>query len=312
MGRRRGARSFLNQNRGSNRRQINQYRNLGKQNNNVTTIVQNYQPIHTVLPGLGMPDELDVTLCYYDDLNIASGLSSNQMTYEGNNPWDPDPQLGGRSADEYVALSRLYRYCRVYGSAIEVNYAIINSDSFQCVVTPKAEKYSMSYEMLMCMPRSKSGRIVSPSGTTSWTIRNDCNTASLYGIPNLDWDINNQFSLFNPDLSTSVTEPVRKWYWHVAFSTVATQNSLNGAAKVRIYYRCHFYGRKYDANLTSVSNDGDEDIDPLLPSGTTLISDPPSPLITITNDVPPSLIDTNTLTDQEFSLVKSLVKKFSG
>lgn len=222
----------------------------------------------------------DCTLCYTNDVQLQSSIGEQQMIYEGNNPWDPDPQLGGRSADQYQVLSQVYKYCRVYGSAIEVNYSTINLDAFQCVVAPKAENSSVSYEMLMCMPRAKSGRIVQAGGFSSSRILNDANTASLYGIPDLDYDVSNQFSLVNAEQSTSVTEPTRKWYWHVAFQNLASQSALNGAAKVRIFYRCHFYGRKFQSVLDTVANDGDEEIPVLAPSGSeTSINDPPEPLL---------------------------------
>jgi len=237
----------------------NRFKNMGKANNNVITF-SNYQPVNATLPSLGFPDTLDVTLAYTNDLQLSSSVGEQQMIYEGNNPWDPDPQLGGQSADQYSVFASVYRYCRVYGSAIEVNYSVINSDGFQALVCPRAENASTSYEIMMCMPRCKTGRLVNANGMSSWRIQNDANTGALYGISNLDYDIANTFSVINPDGSTTSTEPIRKWYWHVAFQNNASQNSLNGAAKVRIFYRCHFYGRKFASNLSSVTSDGDEDI----------------------------------------------------
>lgn len=250
------------------------FKNMGSSNVNSINIFRNYQPSHVVSPhSLGFPDEMDLTLVYSNDLNMQSSVGEQQMIYEGNNPWDPDPQLGGRSASEYHTLMRVYRYCRVYGSAIEVNYNVINGDGFQCTVAPLAEPSAISYEMLMCLPRSKTGRIVTSQGVSSSLIVNDANTAALYGIKNLDWDISNQFSLINTS-DTAATEPTRKWYWHVAFQNNAGQNSLNGTAKVRIFYRCHFYGRKFPTVLTSVTSDGDDAIPTLEPSLETTILDP--------------------------------------
>lgn len=240
--------------------------------------ITNYLPTHgRATAGVGFPDTYNVTLCYSNDLNLASNVGEQQMIYEGNNPWDPDPQLGGRSADQYQVFAQVYKYCRVYGSMIEVNYNCINSDAFQCTVVPLADNPSISYEMLMCLPRAKTGRIVTTSGISSSMIVNDANTASICGIRNLDYDIGNTFSLHNVDQSTTVTEPARKWYWHVAMQTNATQNSLNGACKVRIFYRCHFYGRKFAANLQSVTNDGDDEIPVLVESNTPVIIEDPPP-----------------------------------
>lgn len=272
-GRRRRNRRGGNQNNISLRR--NRFKNLGKSNNNIVSMYNNYQPTYMLNDrSVGFPDSLDVTLCYYNDLQLQSSVGEQQMIYEGNNPWDPDPQLGGRSADQYSVFASVYKYCRVYGSAIEVNYSVINSDSFQCLVTPKAENASSSFEILQCMPRSKIGRIVQAQGINSSLLKNDCNTASLYGIPNLDYDVANLFSLTNTEGSTAVTEPTRKWYWHVSFQNVASQNSLNGAAKIRIFYRCHFYGRKFASVLTTVTDDGDDDLPILAPSLETLVDDP--------------------------------------
>lgn len=270
---RRGRRRRQNRNNNNNSTRHNRFKRQGSTINRIN-LFQNYLPSKVCMSNtLGFPDELDVTLCYSNDLQLQSSVGEQQMIYEGNNPWDPDPQLGGRSADQYSVFMPIYRYCRVYGSAIEVNYNVINQQAFQCTVAPLAENSAIAYEMLMCLPRSKVGRLVNAEGMSSWRIVNDANTASLYGINNLDWDLSNQFSLENTGTSTAV-EPTRKWYWHVAFQNNASQNTLNGSAKVRIFYRCHFYGRKFQSQLTAVTNDGDEDIPVLQPSYETNINDP--------------------------------------
>lgn len=265
--------------RGQLQRQMNNFRQFGRTNYNVSRSFNNNLPSHSINSNSwGFPDTYDVTLVYSNDLNLASSVGEQQMIYEGNNPWDPDPQLGGKSADQYQIFAQAYRYCRVYGSAIEVNYNIINQEGFQVCVTPRAENASSSYEILMTMPKAKTGRFVSLNGMTSWTIRNSCNTATLYGIKNLDYDIANTFSLINGEQSSTVTEPLRKWYWHVAAQCNATQNLLNAALKVRIFYKCHFYGRIYGSVLSSPTNDGDEEIPILVSTPETIIEDPPEPI----------------------------------
>lgn len=251
------------------------FRNNGSKIRNV----HNFQPTHSSATGVGFPDSYDVTLCYSNNLQLASNVGEQQMIYEGNNPWDPDPQLGGRSADQYSVFQQVYKYCRVYGSKIEVDYNIINSDAFQAVVAPLVDNPSISYEMLMCLPRSKVGRIVSVGGITSSKLVNDVNTAAICGLGNLNYDIGNTFSLINADQSTAVTEPTRKWYWHIAFQTNATQQALNGSCKVRIYYRCHFYGRKFQAVLNEVTSDGDMTIPTLVQSDDPTIIDDPEELV---------------------------------
>lgn len=265
-GRRRGGRKGAHQ----------RFKNSIPNGNRFRRSVVNYQPSHvTSGRGVGFPDSFDVTLCYSNDLQLTSSVGEQQMIYEGNNPWDPDPQLGGRSADQYDVFRQVYRYCRVYASHIEVNYNIINGSGFQCCVAPLAENPSISYEMLMCLPRAKTGRVVNVSGITSSKLVNGASSSAMYGFNNLDWDISNTFSLINPDLSTSVIEPTRKWYWHVAFQNNASQSDLNGACKVRIFYKCHFYGRKFNSTLQAVTDDGDTEIPVLVESQSpTLIQDP--------------------------------------
>lgn len=255
------------------------FKNVGSTISRRVNTFHNRQPTKACMSNaLGFPDELDVTLAYSNSLQLQSAVGEQQMIYEGNNPWDPDPQLGGRSADQYSIFKQVYRYCRVYGSSIEVNYNIINQEGFQCTVAPLAENDPISYEMLMVLPRSKTGRLVNAAGITSSRIVNDANTAGLFGINNLDWDVSNSFSLENT--GSSAIEPARKWYWHVAFQTNESQNILNGSAKIRIFYRCHFYGRKFQSQLSTVTDDGDDDIPVLEPgSGGITIDDPPNPIV---------------------------------
>lgn len=270
-----GRRRQRRNNRNNNRINLGRgrFKNTGTPVNQINSR-PNFLPTQITSNSLGFPDEMNVTLAYFNDLQLQSSVGEQQMIYEGNNPWDPDPQLGGVSADQYQVFMSVYRYCRVYSSTIEVNYNIINSDGFQCVVAPLAENDSIAYEMLASIPRSKTGRMVSVYGPSSSRIVNSASTASLYGTQNLDYDLSNQFSLINTGSSVA-TEPVRKWYWHVAFQNNASQNSLNGTAKVRIFYKCHFYGRKYQPNLSTVTSDGTTSI-PILSAGnsTVEINDP--------------------------------------
>lgn len=254
---------------------INQFKRRGSGLVNRVRVCNNFLPSKSMNnEAHGMPDEMYMNLAWSVGTNLQISGAQGAFVFEGNNPWDPDPQLGGTSAQEYQLMINHYRYCKVYGSAIQVNYTCINQASFSAVVVPRTVNVGMTYDVVKSLPRAKVGPLVVNTGTSSARITNDANTAALYGIPDLDYDTNHDWDLDNGESGTTVTEPPRKWYWYIYFSAAASQAVMNGSAEITIVYRCKFYHKRYLDSLQTVTGDGDVAVTEMLSRTTKDITDP--------------------------------------
>jgi hypothetical protein len=230
---------------------------------------QNVTPAVMRAPlSFGMPDVLHVDLLWSGIVNMQTSTAQIAAMYEGNNPWDPDPQLGGTSARDYQILQLMYRYCRCYGSEIDVSACIVNGNGFEVSVAALNKSTGVTYDLLQTLPQFMRGRHLTDGGITETRIKNFCSTKTLFGIQNLNWDLDHSFDLDNGESGTSVTEPSRKWYWYIYASSNGSQTGINCSVNVTIRYQCKFFSKKYLSSLSDVTDDGDDTL-PLM-TGTTV------------------------------------------
>ena len=234
--------------------------------------IPNERPSIGLVNSLGMPDDLYVDLVWAGIVDMQTVTAQVSVMYEGNNPWDPDPQLGGTSARDYQILQLLYRYCRVYASEIEVTGTIVNGNPFELAVFPMNKSVGVSYDLAMTLPRVVRSKPLTESGITSTRLVNYCSTRSIFGIENLDYDLDHNYDLDNSENGTSVTEPNQRWFWYIYASSNGSQSGINCALNVQIRYKCKFFSKIYHNTLSTVSSDGDISLPPMVVSNVKLIN----------------------------------------
>lgn len=245
----------------NNRNQLELYKKGPTDFQNNMSRQRNYRPsVYVNRFSNGLPDEFCVNLVYANQFSVDTVTNQFAFNYEGANPWDPDPQIGGESAREYGFFASAYRYCRTYGSALTADYTIFSGQPVFGVLTPTHDSRGITYTLASSLPRAVKGAAVSLGGITNCRLYNSANTAAILGYPNLDYSLEHTFDLDNGDQGSSVTEPTQFWYWCLYFSSAAGQSGIHVTGSVKIVYKCRFYKKKYLATLQE-NGDVDDPVD---------------------------------------------------
>lgn len=222
----------------------------------------------------GLPDEMYINLTYTAQFSVDLAINQGAIFYEGMNPYDPDIHLGGESSRDYAVLQPIYRYCRCYGSSATLKYTIYAGQPFTAVLSPTLNNFGMAFTLVSSLPRAVTGHAVSLGGISSRSINNSCSSASVFGIPDMDYDLDHNYDLDNREASGSPIEPPNRWFWICYFSTLAGQNGIKASGDIKIVYRCKFFTRKQLATLQEITDsDPTTFVDMLPPQKITELND---------------------------------------
>lgn len=189
------------------------------------------------------PDRIMVKLKFAYVLNI-SGTSSQVYTFVGNSVYDPDPLVGGTSAEGFNEWLAFYDYHRVHRSAINVEVtpdysgATPNQSNARIFVIPStAATWSLSVNS------TASARFVK-TAFLAWTgkglarVRSTMQTAKIFGLHTNTAD---NFNLAGIGLSN----PTTKWYWHIIYQAMnQSVTDIKVFSQISIMYTVEFFNRK--------------------------------------------------------------------
>jgi len=189
------------------------------------------------------PDRIMVKLKFAYVLNV-SGVSAQVYTFVGNSVYDPDPLVGGTSAEGFNEWLAFYDYHRVHRSAINVEVtpdysgSAPNQSNVRIFVIPStAATWSLSTNS------TASARFVKQA-FLAWTgrgvakIRSTMQTAKIFGLHTNTAD---NFNLAGIGLSN----PTTKWYWHIIFSPMnQSVTDVKVFSQIVINYTVEFFNRK--------------------------------------------------------------------
>lgn len=101
-------------------------REISNSNKNQNQIQRRKRVKTTVdrVPFTGLPRDLWIKFKYYQgqykwELNNLNPMRRDVLSL--NDPYDPYTAIGGKSANEFQQLMRLYKYCRTYKADVDIN-----------------------------------------------------------------------------------------------------------------------------------------------------------------------------------------------
>jgi hypothetical protein len=201
------------------------------------------------------PDQYTCSLVYYENSGHADlgtvTIISNQ-TYTLNNPYDPYSAIGGKSANLFVQIMSMYRYCRVLAADVEIKYTddpAANSCPIQTALVYNSEGVSYaSMDDIISLPTSK--RVVQLKMTgrigNTLTLRGRFFPAMSFYMDESQWHNLPAGSPYDITNIGGIVSPVNKAELDFYFAKVNKANVLTVANPytITINYICHFYDRQ--------------------------------------------------------------------
>lgn len=190
---------------------------------------------------------------------VATGTPTDQRRY-GNNPYDPDPAIGGDSTYWFNTLGRVYQYFYCSGSKIRVSFLpdtitatpnttgtifSIQPTGAYCYVLPSVDgtQPTTDFEDLQQAGYSKTKLINRTNGEgRKYVIKHYMNNKKIIGFD--PKNISNYFG-------TVSSSPVNLWFWFFGFRVLNPTDSLTGQTDVVITYYTTWF-RRYPTTVPTV------------------------------------------------------------
>lgn len=195
---------------------------------------------------------------YLKTLTNTSVINS-MVSVRGNNPYDPQAELGGGQPTYYDNYKALYESFVCYGSKISVEFIATNTSNtigYQAVVVPSIKQpYPISAGSVnganLCEQRYSKhkrfrGSIVQVGSDP--VIKSYMSTKKIWGNSNL----NNQYDKVPTDNGT-INNP---WFWNIIITNDTLTPTISCALKYTITYYCKFCDLR-PTNDTMQSNEPD-------------------------------------------------------
>jgi hypothetical protein len=163
-----------------------------------------------------MPPRFRTNLCFSKSVSInnAGGISAN-VRFCPTYVYDIDPTLGSTACPGFAELSVLYRYYRLNGSSITVDF--LNYEAFPATVgviplnfDPTANHSATTTVSYMSDVLMHTGPVGAITGSSVKTIKHAVSTAFYAGAVN-------KHVIDNYVGSSSGTSPANNWFWDVIF-----------------------------------------------------------------------------------------------
>lgn len=187
------------------------------------------------------PDRVMVKLRFGYKLAV-SGTGTQQYSFSGNSIYDPDPLVGGTSAEGFAQWMAFYDYYRVHHSKIELDvFADYTAATpMEAVVTTyviptQSSSYSLTSDSTNASRYVKKCHVAWTGGGYD-SVSNSMDTARLIGLRTIT---NDMYTLSG----TSSSNPTVQWYWQCLFrpmNTLATKLQVD----VRVTYTVELFQRK--------------------------------------------------------------------
>lgn len=193
------------------------------------------------------PDRMFIKM-RFNYLFTASSTVAVEYPYVGNSIYDPDPAIGGASADGFNQWMALYEYYRVHASDLKVNVnadysgASPNYSNVRVITVPSTTAtWTLSVNAAATSRFAKESHI-SWSGGGMCVLNNSITTCKVLGIRSNEGDM---YSLSG----TSSSNPTIKWYWHLLIQGMSTAD-LKVFTEIRITYHVELWKRKDTIELS--------------------------------------------------------------
>ena len=168
------------------------------------------------------PDRMFIKMRFAYIVRV-SGTVAQQYVFCGNSIYDPDPAIGGASAEGFNQWMAFYQFYRVHNSSIRVDVtpdytgASPNYSNIRAIVVPSTTAtWTLSPMAASCSRFARKGHIAW-TGKGLATITNRMSTCKLLGLRSNEGDM---YSLSG----TSSSNPTILWYWHILF------DGMNGSS----------------------------------------------------------------------------------
>lgn len=207
-------------------------------------------------------DATFVKLNYHTRLYIQAGATPKVYIYELNDIWDPDGQVGGKTAYGQEYWAALYQKFTVYGSKIYAELIGTNAvNASQCcdlVYWPTASStIGSDNDFNSVIPYAKQKIIQLGSGRTNYRVKSYMSTAKICGVDKKRISDDPNFSGLTSVSSTGGASPNNLAAWFFSFQSADRVATIDCILNLKITYYVKFYGRKIP--LWNIASSGDTD-----------------------------------------------------
>lgn len=188
----------------------------------------------------------------------ASSTSAVEYPFVGNSIYDPDPAVGGASADGFSQWMAFYKYYRVHASTLRVDVtadysgASPNYSTVRVVTCPSRNSTWTLSPNAMATSRFARKTHIAWSGGGYGRVSNTMTTCKITGLRSDEGDM---FSLSGTDASN----PSVLWYWHTLIQGMS-QADFKVFVEILLTYHVELWFRKDTIELSetvqSVIKDG--------------------------------------------------------
>jgi len=225
----------------------------------------------------GLPETFYTKLKYYENgwaYSLPAGSLIDRQQIRINDPRDPYPNVGGKSALYYQFWSQVYRYCRVKAAKVTITW-VKTQDANDGILVGMVPNWfnGMFNDMddVSSQPRSKISTQLANRIGDSCSMSYYIKINTLLGMTELQYD--SQLPGSDYDTSNTGGNPVKSAMMDIYFgrlSETSTATALSGFFSVKVIFYCKFFQRYpilepgFDIGDTT-ADDGEVDKSDVLP-----------------------------------------------
>lgn len=195
-------------------------------------------------------DSTYVKLHYHARVNKVVGASPAVYMFALNDIWDPDLQIGGKTAYGQEYWAQFYKYFTVFGSKISINFisidASVTNQALDVVLWPSASTtFGADNDFNSCIPYAKQKIVQGASGRSGYLLYNYMSTSKIMGVAKKRVADDPNFSGQTvPTSGSGGSGPNSAAAWFISLQSADRLQNTSTTMNIRLTYYVKFYGRK--------------------------------------------------------------------